>query len=622
MSEPLLRIRDLTITSRLGGAPRTIARGVDLEVAAGQALAIVGESGSGKSISARAVVGLLPRGVDATGEVRYRGRDLLTLGPRELTAVRGSEVALLFQDPFTMLDPLMRCGAQITETLRDDRGRRPSRAARRDEAVRRLAEVGIDDPAVADAYPFQLSGGMRQRVGIAAALAGDPRLLIADEPSTALDATTQREILARIAELQRSRGMALILITHDLRVAFSVCDRIAVLYAGSVLEEGPAAAIEAAPMHPYTLGLLRTEPPVDRRLAALPVIAGGVPEPDDVRDACAFAARCAWATERCRTSRPATVALDGRRSACARIDEIEAELRATPRREPGVAVAPPAPAPAVPLVRVEGLGKRFGDGAGGGRRVAALDDVALHVAANEVVGLVGESGSGKTTLGRLLLGLERPTAGRIVIDGIDVTDPAGLAGEQRRQVRRAVQMVFQDPYSTLNPARTVGATLREAVTVHQPRGGDPRARVAALLEQVGLPAAYAERKPVALSGGERQRVAIARALAADPRLIVCDEAVSALDVSVQAQILNLLAELRRDRGLSYLFVTHDLAVVRQIADRVYVLRRGRLVEEGPCADVLDRPRDPYTQRLIASIPSGERSWLAAEPAPADAVATR
>lgn len=617
---PLLRVRDLTITSRLAGASRTIVRGVDLDLAPGEALAIVGESGSGKSMTARALVGLLPPGVRASGEVAYGGRDLLGLRQRQLAGVRGSEIALIFQDPFTMLNPLMRCGEQISELLRDESGRRLGRRARREQAVRRLAEVGIEDPAVADAYPFQLSGGMRQRIGIAAALARDPRVLIADEPSTALDVTTQKEILARIAELQRSRGMGLILITHDLRVAFSICDRVAVLYAGSVLETGPAAAVEADPRHPYTHGLLLTEPPGDRRLEQLPVIAGAVPDADEVADRCAFADRCDWATGDCRAGRP-ELRSDGagRGSACIRIEAVAAELRS--RRaviQDGVAAR--APAAGAALVEVDAIEKRFDGARRGSRQVTALDGVSLRIDADETVGLVGESGSGKTTLGRCLLGLERPTAGRIVVDGIDASDLGALGEAERLRFRRTIQMVFQDPYSTLNPVRTIGATLREALLVHEPRSRDVRGRAAELLERVGLSAAYADRKPVALSGGERQRVAIARALAAEPRVIVCDEAVSALDVSVQAQILNLLADLRRETGISCLFITHDLGVVRQIADRVYVLRQGRLVEEGVCDEVLDRPRDPYTRRLIASIPSGDRRWLDAdEPAPAVAV---
>ncbi|HZV72287.1 MAG TPA: ABC transporter ATP-binding protein [Conexibacter sp.] len=613
---PLLRVTDLRISSQLASGEHTITSGVNLELMPGEALAVVGESGSGKSMMARAIVGLLPPGVRAQGEVIYGDRDLLELRGRQLAAVRGGEIGLIFQDPFTMLNPLMRCGEHITELLTDGDGKRLSRRARAGEAIRRLAEVGIDDAAVADAYPFQLSGGMRQRIGIAAALARDPRILIADEPSTALDVTTQKEILSRIKELQESRGMGLILITHDLRVAFSMCDRVQVLYAGSVLERGDANAVEAEPRHPYTLGLLLTEPPGDRRLSELPVIGGAVPDPDTVAGQCAFAPRCAWALPPCREAAPLLVEAGSRHaSACIRVGEIAQEMRALRQAADHAGAHVLAARSSEPLVEVRGIEKVFGGGSGE-RRVVALDGVSLEIGVDESVGLVGESGSGKTTLGRCLLGLEQPTGGTLTVGGIDASNYAALSNADRRRLRRTIQMVFQDPYSTLNPVRTVGATLNEALLVHEPRMRNVRQRTAELLERVGLPASYADRKPVALSGGERQRVAVARALAAEPRVIVCDEAVSALDVSVQAQVLNLLASVREELGVSYLFITHDLAVVRQIADRVYVLQRGSLVENGPCADVLDDPSHPYTRLLISSIPRSDHEWLAQGATPA------
>jgi len=609
-AEPLLRVRDLRIVAGTASGERTIASAVDLDLVRGETLGIVGESGSGKSMTARAIVGLLPSGVRASGEIRYGGRDVLGLRGRELQRLRGAEIGLLFQDPFTMLNPLMRCGEHIVELLRGADGARLGRRERRAEAVRRLAEVGIDDPAVADAYPFQLSGGMRQRVGIAAALARDPQVLIADEPSTALDVTTQKAILARLKALQAERGMALILITHDLRVAFSMCDRVEVLYAGRVLERGAAEQLERRPRHPYTLGLLLSEPPGDRRVAQLPAIGGSVPAPDDVADRCPFAPRCEWVQAECTAGPPPLVPLgDGASSACVRVHELADEiarrraLAVAPR--PEQPVAPPA---AAPLVAVRALSKVFGDD-GEARRVPALDGVSLHVDAGESVGLVGESGSGKTTLGRCLLGLERPSGGAIEIDGVDASDYAALSARDRGRLRRTIQMVFQDPYSTLNPARTIGATLAEPVLARDARVRDVRTAVGELLERVGLPAAYAARKPIALSGGERQRVAIARALAVEPRMIVCDEAVSALDVSVQAQILNLLEEIRRDAGIACLFITHDLAVVRQVTERVYVLCKGELVEEGPTGAVLDQPSHPYTRALVASTPRTDRAWL-------------
>ena len=607
---PLLEVNDLRIVSRIGGDERLITDNVSLTLAAGETLGIVGESGSGKSITARAIVGLLPGGLAAHGSVRYRGRELLGQGERAMSAIRGREIGLILQDPFTMLNPLMRCGEHIVEMLRDDAGRRLSRAAKRAEAEKRLAEVGIHDRDVVDAYPFQLSGGMRQRVGIAAALALDPQLVIADEPSTALDVTTQKEILGRLRDLQESRGMGLILITHDLRVAFSICDRIEVLYAGSVLERSPAAVMAETPHHPYTLGLLLSEPPGDRRVARLDAIPGSVPEPDDVRHRCAFADRCTWKRDICLTGRPRLVSSGrDRESACVRLPVIAGELNAARVAGLLTVATPDRPLVAAPLVRVTALTKTFT----GARTVQALSEVSIEIGADESVGVVGESGSGKTTLGRCLLGLERPSAGQIIIDGIDASDYNTLSRTDRRRVLRTAQMIFQDPYSTLNPVRTVGATLGEAIGAAEPEetvgSSRIRDRVGELLELVGLPRDYAGRKPVALSGGERQRVGVARALAVKPKLIVCDEPVSALDVSVQAQILNLLNSIRRDLGVSFLFITHDLAVVRQIADRIYVLRGGRVVETAPTADVLDRPQHPYTKSLIASIPRAERDWL-------------
>ena len=551
--------------------------------------------------------------MEATGEVNYGGRNLLAGSERAMTHVRGSEIGLIFQDPFTMLNPLLPCGKHIEESLRAGADHRRGSRGMGAEVARRLAEVGIDDPKVADRYPFELSGGMRQRVGIAAALARDPRLLIADEPSTALDVTTQKEILALLKSLQESRGMGLILITHDLRVAFAMCDRIYVLYAGSVLEVGPSTTVEQEPLHPYTLGLLLSEPPADRRLEQFATIEGSVPDPDDVARRCTFAPRCGWATDVCRAGKPLLVEVGERRlSACVRLPEIREQMLASRQLAEQSAGAPDAPPSADPLVSVTGVRKVFKAGSGGMRKtqkVVALDGVSIKVGAHESVGLVGESGSGKTTLGRCLVGLETPTDGEIVIDGVDASRYHKLSSKDRKRMRRTVQIIFQDPYSTLNPKRSVGTTLTEALAVGYPDEKKVGRKLDGLLERVGLPASYAKRKPGALSGGERQRVAIARALAVNPRLIVCDEPVSALDVSVQAQILNLFREIRDELGISYLFITHDLAVVRQIVDRVYVLCKGEIVEEGQVGRVLDQPQHPYTVKLVDSIPRSEAGWL-------------
>ncbi|HVU78379.1 MAG TPA: ABC transporter ATP-binding protein [Gaiellaceae bacterium] len=600
--EPLLDVRGLTVAFVGGDVPRPIVTGIDFHVGQGETIAIVGESGSGKSLSARSVIRLLPRGLEAAGSVRFAGRDVLALGEREMSKVRGRQMSMILQDPFTMLNPVMRCGEQVVEALRGEDNRRLSRKARRSEAMRRLVEVGITDPTAVDRYPFQLSGGMRQRVAIAAALAANPQLLIADEPSTALDVTTQAEILDLLKSLQEQRGMGLILITHDLRVAFSVARRVYVLYAGSLVEVADASDLEHEPFHPYSLGLLLAEPAVEKRQAELIAIEGSVPSPDEVADRCSFQPRCRWAAPACVGGKPPLREVaDGRATACARFEEIRPAMQAV-RRE-GSAAAPVRLLPRTRedvLLTVTDLRKSFTGRMG--QEVKALQGVSIEVGANESVGLVGESGSGKSTLGRCIVGLEVPSSGTIALNGIDASDFQRLSSAERLACRRAAQIVFQDPYSSLDPTQTIGSAIKEVLRIHagERRRGD--ARVTELLELVGLPTGYARRRPSSLSGGERQRVAIARALAVEPKLLVCDEPVSALDVSVQAQVLNLFRALRDEFGLSYLFITHDLGVVRQVVDRVYVLHNGLIVEQGPVDEVLDAPKHEYTTRLIESIP--------------------
>ena len=601
-AEPLLEVHGLTVAFMGGSTPRPIVTGIDFQVARGETIAIVGESGSGKSLSARAVMRLLPRGLEAEGTVRFDGREVLSLSEREMSHVRGRQMSMILQDPFTMLNPVMRCGDQIVEALRGEDNRRLSRKARATEAARRLVEVGITDPTAVHRYPFQLSGGMRQRVALAAALAANPQLLIADEPSTALDVTTQAEILALLKSLQEQRGMGLILITHDLRVAFSVAQRIYVLYAGSLVEVADARDLEHEPCHPYSLGLLLAEPAVEKRQAKLIAIEGAVPAPDEVADRCSFQPRCRWAAAPCGAGKPPLRLVDGgdRATACVRFEEIRPGMQAV-RQEGSVAAAALVldPRQRETLLTVRDLRKSFVGRMG--QDVHALQGVSIEVGANESVGLVGESGSGKSTLGRCIVGLEVPTSGLIELDGLDATDFQRLSRADRRLCRRTVQIVFQDPYSSLDPTQTVGSAIREVLHIHA-RSRNTDGRVAELLELVGLPTGYARRRPASLSGGERQRVAIARALAVEPKLLVCDEPVSALDVSVQAQVLNLFRQLREEFGLSYLFITHDLGVVRQVVDRVYVLHNGLIVEQGPVDEVLDAPKHEYTTRLIESIP--------------------
>jgi peptide/nickel transport system ATP-binding protein len=597
--DSLLQVSDLQIYSAHGRHERSLVNRFDLTLKRGEAVAIVGESGSGKSLTARAICGLLPEGLQARGTVEYHARNLLSLGKRA-AEYRGRDISLLLQDPFTMLNPLMRCGDQITELLGLPRG-----GARQRDAVRRLAEVGITDPRVADSYPFELSGGMRQRVALAASIARSPDILIADEPTTALDTTTQRDVLSMVRDVQIRRGMGLILITHDLRLAFAVCDRIYVLYAGSLIEVGRPVEMVELPRHPYTQGLLMSEPPIGRRLLSLTAIPGSVPRGEEVKHCCAFASRCGYAGDICRESAPALVYSESQTAtACVRTDDIRSDMQRTVQHV-GIDMTTRAGS-AAPFVRVENLVVRYPRRTGG--EVVAVGGVSLEISPGEIVGLVGESGSGKTTVARCLVGLAEPTSGGFRVDDEWFAGYRGASRTRRSRLHREIQMVFQDPYSSLNPSWTIGGVLRQALNV----GGVRRPKredVAALLQRVGLGAEYAERKPVALSGGERQRVAVARAVAVSPRLIVCDEPVSALDFSVQAQILNLLREVSRETNASLLFITHDLAVVRQITDRVYVMRDGHIVESGETEDVLSDPKEPYTRKLIAAIPNSGGDWL-------------
>ncbi len=603
-AEPLLSVESLTVIHRTPLGDNSILTDISVSLNKGESIALVGESGSGKSMLSKAIVGLLPPGVLATtGSIRYKGTDIQTLDRRQRAGFRGGKITLLFQDPFTTLNPLLRSGDHIIEGLELSAGRKLGSAEARAEAIRRLAEVQITDERVVDRYPFQLSGGMRQRVALAAALARDPELLIADEPSTALDVTTQAEILQLIKETQRARQMGLIFISHDLRVAFSVCDRVYVLYGGSIMETGPTSSLLDTPQHPYTHGLMLSEPTATGRQADLYSIEGSVPRPDDVRDKCSFADRCRWARPECNASKPPLMPkADSVQTRCIRIDSIHMEMQ-----EERLAVKamsePRSLSEAVPVIAsVRDLEKVFD--VGRGETVAALRGVSFDIRKGESVGLVGESGSGKTTAARCLVGLETPSAGSISLypDGSEAP-----IGPGDRAARRFVQIVFQDPYSSLNPRQSVGSALSEPLRLMGRTPAEAQEEAVQLLETVGLPSAYMSRRPDALSGGERQRVAIARALSVKPDLLVCDEPVSALDVSVQAQVLKLFRDLRERFGVSLLFITHDMAVVRQVADSVHILYEGQVVESGPVDQVLDNPQDDYTIRLIASIPGeGER----------------
>ncbi|MBX3092938.1 MAG: ABC transporter ATP-binding protein [Cryobacterium sp.] len=593
-SAGVLRVDELGVSRVRHGVREPIVSGVGFELRPGETIGIVGESGSGKSLTAKSLIGLLPSNLQASGHVSFGGESLLDAGEARMRSIRGSVVSMVLQDPFTMLHPLHRVGQTIAESL--PKTVRRDRARLRSEITLRLAEVGLDAD-VARLRTFELSGGMRQRVGIAAALAKDPAMLIADEPTTALDASVQREVLDLLAELQRARGMSLLLITHDLHVAFGVCDRIMVLYAGTMMELGPAEQLRSDPRHPYTRALIRATPPITHVLERFDSIEGQVPALSDVAEQCAFAARCAFAVEACRTARSPLVSVgDGHSVACIRQELVRSSLDMAPEGSGSFSLTPIETGGQV-VARVAGLTKTFRGGSRATSARPALARVDFVIEPGESVGLVGGTGSGKSTIARCMMGLTTPDGGTIEIDGVDVSDFARLTAACRREVYRSVQMVFQDPYASLNPALTIGATLAEALGVRESGDVD----VEGLLEQVGLPAAYQNRRPQALSGGERQRVAIARALAVKPRLLICDEPVAALDVSVQAQILELLRERQEALGMSMLFITHDLAVVRQMTSRLLVCHRGSIVESGATGAVLDEPQHPYTRALREAV---------------------
>ncbi|WP_420881091.1 ABC transporter ATP-binding protein [Rhodococcus sp. (in: high G+C Gram-positive bacteria)] len=525
MTTRLLDIRDLTITF---GPARPAVDSASLDVARGEIVALVGESGSGKSMTARAILGLLPDGAAARGSIVLDGTELMGATDADLDRLRGSTVSLIFQEPQSALNPVRRIGWQLREAIRAHR--RISKADARAAAVDLLRQVEIPDPERrVDYYPHQLSGGQKQRVAIALALAGEPDLLVADEPTTALDVTVQAEILALLDRIRSRTGMGILLITHNMGVVAQHADRVVVMRAGRVVETGSVHAVFDAPTHLYTRSLLAAVP-------RLPVEVAVTPPPTSGADV---------------------------------VLEFDAATVTYPARH-------------------------------GSPSFRAVDQVTLTVRRGEVLGLVGESGSGKTTLGRAAVGLVPLTGGRVLVEGHDLGE---IAARQLRELRRDVAFVQQDPATSLDPRLTVGASVREPLDVHRVGSTDDRRRrVLELLDAVRLPGAFADRFPPQLSGGQRQRVALARALALRPKLLIADEPTSALDVSVQAEVLELFTAIQQDLGFACLFVSHDLAVVHQIADRVSVLRSGSVIETGPVDTVFTTPRDPYTRALIDAVP--------------------
>ena len=600
----MLVVDDLHVEFATTAGTVRAVEGLSFELRRGEVLAIVGESGSGKSVSALSIMRLLPprTGRVPKGTIRFEGRDLLGLDGEAMREIRGRSIAMIFQEPMTSLNPVLTIGLQIIEPLQIHLGMSDEQARAR--AVELLGLVGIPDPERRlDQYPHQFSGGMRQRVMIAIGLACNPKLIIADEPTTALDVTIQAQILELMKELSRKLDIALIVITHNLGIVARYADRVIVMYAGRLIEQGSADAVFHRPRHPYTMGLLRSVPRLDRpRGAKLETIEGLPPNLAAAPPGCRFAPRCPYRIAACAEQPPLVATDTGGFSACIRAADIAAGRIAW-----GVERADDLAEPArgrEPLLAVSGLTKHFAIRTGLTGKTAlvrAVEDVSFSIAAGETLGLVGESGCGKTTVGRLILRLEKPTAGEIRFAGADVVNapPAAL-----KALRRKIQVIFQDPYSSLNPRMTVADIVGEPLHVYRlvSGRGAVAARVGELLDQVGLRPEIAARYPHQLSGGQRQRVGIARALAMEPAFIVCDEAVSALDVSIQGQIINLLEDLQRRYGLAYLFIAHDLAVVRHISMRVVVMYLGRIMEVADRDALYREPLHPYTKLLLDAAP--------------------
>jgi peptide/nickel transport system ATP-binding protein len=596
-----LRIEDLDVVYRVGRRERRVLGGLSLAIRRGESYGLVGESGCGKSTAAFAAIRYLARnGRVSKGRILVDGRDLMALSAAELRRLRTQSVAMVYQDPGRALNPSLKIGRQMAEVFETAEGL--SGRAALERAARMLERVQIASPErVLNNYPHELSGGMQQRVIIAMALSIEPALLILDEPTTGLDATVEAEVLDLIGRLHAELANSILFISHNLPVVAHMCDRVGVLYAGELVEEGPAADVFRDPRHPYTVGLMRCVPAFGRRKSQgrLETIPGFLPAPGSVVGRCVFADRCGNATERCHSEVPPLEDLGGRLSRCfypQRAQDLP--------RQSSAATADPAPGRASstpPLLRTKRLSKTYQVS---GRSFQAVNEVAFELAAGETLGLVGESGSGKSSLAKLLLGLSVPDRGSEI-------ELAGEALPQRARDRsfgqlKALQMVFQNPGSALNRSQTVRRLIGRSLRLVGLFGRAREARLEELATSVRLTPRHLDEKPRQLSGGLKQRVGIARAFAGGPKVVVCDEPTSALDVSVQSAILNLLVDLQREREVSYIFISHDLNVVHYVADRIAVLYLGRLLEVGPSEAVFAGPQHPYTEALLSANPSLER----------------
>ncbi len=568
MSEPLLEIRNLKIDFRQDDEWREVVHGVDFDVYAGRTLGIVGESGSGKSVSNLSVMHLLNAKVSRTkaDAMLLDGVDIKDFNEKQMADIRGKRIAMIFQEPMTSLNPVYRCGYQVSEMILQHE--KVTKKDARDRVISLFTQVMLPRPeAIYDSYPHELSGGQKQRVMIAMAIACNPEILIADEPTTALDVTVQKEILKLLRKLQQETGTGMVFITHDLGVVSEIADDVAVMHNGEILEKGSVKQVLEHPQHPYTKGLLACRPPMKIRLKKLPIV-------KEFLDG-------QWTGGQEQILKELQITNEERQE---RLQKMYAQQ---------------------PLLKVEHLQTWYplkkGVFAKVYDHVKAVDDVNVEVFEGETLGLVGESGCGKTTLGRSILRLLEPTGGKVFFDGTEVT---ALNAKELREFRKQAQIVFQDPYSSLNPRIRIGEAIAEPLKVHGIETDRKKCRqmVCDLLEQVGLEAAHYDRYPHEFSGGQRQRICIARALAVNPRLVICDESVSALDVSVQAQVLNLLNRLKEERHLTYIFISHDLSVVRFMSDRVLVMYNGKPVEYNDADELFDHPQNDYTKKLIAALP--------------------
>ncbi len=612
LSDTVLRIGNVSVeyTTRKGAV--TAVRDVSLEIRRGETFGVVGESGSGKSTLAFAVVGYLSsNGRVTAGRIEYQGHDLLGMSRRDLDRLRGAKIAMVYQDPMSSLNPSIQAGEQVAEVLRVHDAMSSKTAWAR--TLELFEAVNMPEPeAIAHRYPHQISGGQQQRVLIAMALACNPDLLIMDEPTTGLDVTTEAHILDLIDALKKRFSSAILYISHNLGVIARISDRVGVMYAGQIVEQGSVREVFKQQLHPYTAGLLECIPSPDfgRKDRSLSVIRGIIPDISQLPDGCVFEPRCPYARERCRQEQPHLVEVTrGHHSRCFYWQEQEQTRQADLRKRQSAQPATPIEATtgtAEPLLAVNQLVKEYVSsnkllGVFGTKTVVhAVDDISLSVSPNETLAVVGESGCGKTTVARCVVGLIDPTKGTVRFRGKDVT---GSVASRDRDMRRRLQMVFQNPDSTLNPRCFIAdALIRPLELFRGLKGRAAREAASELLQSVRLDDRYLDRLPNQLSGGEKQRVAIARAFATDPDLVVCDEPVSALDVSVQAAILNLLADLQTKHATAYMFISHDLSVVRYLADRVAVVYLGKICEVGPVDQVFAPPYHPYTEALLSAVP--------------------